>query len=369
MDINMDEPEASPYFFINDEACEMLHEVYAETEAKTSKLKQELLRCARAGSRRTTVSIYDKKTESYNTPNAATDSAIVKIKALKSKNALATSGIPTSGDSPLAIIAPEEEEPEPEPEPDPDEADNDDEALDGEAGKKVKKVEERTFTLNKWTAVPPALADKMEEKRYLAARRPGMSSLYGRNGYGNESANGNTLPLAIVTGDAGTGTAGANGAAAAAAAAGSGSGSGIDAADGNASATTATELKPTRTMPPKRKKRLGGPGRKKANLGAVAVPAVAGEGTTAENVHAAGAGKEDESESEEGSEEGEIDERTPGATEAEPAIPAAAAAEPKQVDAPEEMEIDLLGSLDAAIDKDMEVAREGKAKTETDAAE
>lgn len=138
-----------------------------------------------------------------------------------------------------------------------DEDDNEDAYdTDGAPGKRRKTnsgLQERIFETKKWVQVPAAIAEKLAEPKYLADRRPGMESLYGgaykaTNGFGS---------LGINPG-AGSGAAGFD----------LGDGSGLGNAAGVlGSGTAIPEPAPVRkNMPPKRKKKkLGGPGRKKAN--------------------------------------------------------------------------------------------------------
>lgn len=137
--------------------------------------------------------------------------------------------------------------------------DNEDEDEDEEdgiglPGNKKRKLgtgpEERTFVAKKWVKIPAAQAEQMGEKKYLADRRPGMESLYGgayksTNGYGAIG----------VIGTSSTGMTGFD----------LGDGSGLGNALGGMSNGNAPVQTPVRkNMPPKRKKKKGGPGRKKA---------------------------------------------------------------------------------------------------------
>ncbi|EXJ77472.1 hypothetical protein A1O3_09698 [Capronia epimyces CBS 606.96] len=177
-------------------------------------------------------------------------------------------------------------------------------------------VPERVIEIKKWAPIDSALAEKLPEPKYLADRRPGMESLYGgaykaTNGFGTLGIN-----PAAVSGAVGYDL---------------GDGSGLGSASGVLGSTKpAPESTPVRrNMPPKRKKKkLGGPGRRKANptpAGGTA-PAVALEDVTMtdtptgdniqpatkdgqEDKHPAGDPEDSGSESEgEGSEEGEIEE-------------------------------------------------------------
>lgn len=303
---------------------------------------------------------------------------------------------------------------------DEDENENDDENddifdADGMPGKRRKTnsgTHERVFEAKKWVQIPAAIAEKLPEPKYLADRRPGMESLYGgaykaTNGFGVLGPNIG----------AGSGAVGYD----------LGDGSGLGNASGvlGNNAAPAPESTPVRkNMPPKRKKKkLGGPGRKKANphpSDPTALATESGDVTTtdtptgeneesanadtnmgdAQNGEPEGSGSDSEGE---GSEEGEVEEGPRAEAEApatqldagvepEPAPGAVPEPEPKPamemgaVVGPEptveeqiapEMatasveaaapvtttttttttgEVDLLGDLEAAVDKEQESA-------------
>jgi hypothetical protein len=202
------------------------------------------------------------------------------------------------------------------------------------AGKKRKIVSgpvERLIEIKRWVQVPMDKADKMTEPRFLADRRPGLGSGYTpayiksitAYGFGADSAGAGAAGFDL--GDGG-GLGNALGGAAAGPAAGAESGN----------------VTPRRNIPPKRKKKkLGGPGRKKnaviqaereaaeraAALAAAGEGEVKAEGEGEKPTEGAEVKKEgeegdgeegsgDESEGE-GSEEGEVND------DATPAVPAA----------------------------------------------
>ncbi|EXJ82020.1 hypothetical protein A1O1_08088 [Capronia coronata CBS 617.96] len=124
---------------------------------------------------------------------------------------------------------------------------------------------ERVLEIKKWTPIDPAIAETLPEPKYLADRRPGMESLYGgaykaTNGFGTLGINAGIMSAAVGF-DLGDGS-------------GLGNASGV-----LGSTSTAPEPAPApvrRNMPPRRKKKkLGGPGRRKAN------PTPAGENNPA----------------------------------------------------------------------------------------
>ena len=172
------------------------------------------------------------------------------------------------------------------------------------AGKKRKLatgLEERTIEVKKWVQVPLDKADKMPEPKYLADRRPGMGSLYTPAYLKSVTAYGTGVDAGVAAAGYDLGDGGGLGNAIGSAAPGAG-GVGVGG-----------EITPRKNMPPKRKKKkLGGPGRRKA----VPVEAVvaAGEGgvggVKAEDGKVGGEAegevkKEGEGEGEEGGEEGE----------------------------------------------------------------
>jgi hypothetical protein len=254
-------------------------------------LSQQIVRVARSG-RPVKPSVYDKKTGTY-----ISHAEYAARNTLKSKH--------------LENV---------------DSAADDDEEMDEDVEAKVEAERERIFTMRKWAQVSPAVADRRPEPKYLADRRPGMRSLYGFQAAALNPALNIPAPA----------TAGID----------LGDGSGLGDATGVLAAGTEippVAVTPVKRMPPKRKKK-GGPGRKKANLGPGPQAAIAGteggsaKGATAEgesNQAADGSavkaegdtnmedahdgddhqGDEGSGSDEEGSEEGEIEEGPPVDTE------------------------------------------------------
>lgn len=186
--------------------------------AELPPLSQQIVRVARSG-RPVKPSVYDKKTGTY-----ISHAEYATRNALKSKHL-------ENVDSPAA-----------------EDDDEMDEVLDvkGEMEK-----QERAFALRKWAQVPPAVADKRAEPKYLADRRPGMRSLYGfQAAILNPALNANATGAATAGLDLGDGS-------------GLGNATGVLAAGTDQASMAVPAVK---RMPPKRKKK-GGPGRKKANLG------------------------------------------------------------------------------------------------------
>ncbi|KIV78912.1 hypothetical protein, variant [Exophiala sideris] len=188
-----------------------------------------------------------------------------------------------------------------------EEADNDDNEdddlidADGLPQKRRKTnagLQERIFEIKKWTQVPISVAEKMPEPKYLADRRPGMPSLYGgaykaTNGFGALGPNPGM----------GAGAVGFD----------LGDGSGLGNATGVMGGAQGEATPVRKNMPPRRKKKkLGGPGRRKANpvptedATAATTPA---DAVVNETQTPAADNEQDNDQSEgEGSEEGEIDE-------------------------------------------------------------
>jgi hypothetical protein len=260
---------------------------------------QELLRRARMQNTKVKLSQWDYKTKEW-VPGAEVEARAAR---LKSKNVLTNAATPASHD---------EEENDMEENDDVFEADG----LMTKRRKRTSGLPERTFEIKKWVQIPSAIAEKLPERKYLADRRPGMESLYSgaykaTNGFGTLGINPGAAP----------------------------GGPGYDLGDGaglgNAagvleSGTAVQEPTPVRkNIPPKRKKKkLGGPGRKKANpnptgWNAAATASgdvnmtdaatednqqsVANDGQTGEDGTAEAPGSGSDSEGE-GSEEGELDE-------------------------------------------------------------
>ena len=291
-------------------------------------LSQQIVRIARSG-RPVKPSVYDKKTGTY-----ISHAEYAARNALKSKHL-------ENLDSPAA---------------------EDDEDMDEDLDVKAEmEKQERAFALRKWAQVPPAVADKRPEPKYLADRRAGMRSLYGLQAAAlNPALNANATGAATAGLDLGDGT-------------GLGNATGVLAPGADKPPIAVT---PVKRMPPKRKKK-GGPGRKKANLGpgplvmngAGGVGGSSTEGVLAGNVAGqssdtvkgegdtpmmdAHEGDDDKGDDgsgseEEGSEEGEIDEGHPHDVEmkvdevvVEPAVEPSAepalesATEPTQLELPQ----------------------------------
>lgn len=258
--------------------------------AELPPLSQQIVRVGRSG-RPVKPSVYDKKTGTY-----ISHAEYAARNTLKSKHL-------ENVDSPAA---------------------DDDEEMEDDLDTKVEAERERAFIMRKWAQVPPAVADKRPEPKYLADRRPGMRSLYGFQATALNPALNIAAAGPTTTGfDLGDGS-------------GLGNATGVLAAGADKPPMAAT---PVKRMPPKRKKK-GGPGRKKANLGPGSQTAMAGtEGGSAEGAKADGEfspatdgstvkaegdmamedvhdeddhqGDEGSGSEEEGSEEGEIDESHP----------------------------------------------------------
>lgn len=153
-------------------------------------------------------------------------------------------------------------------------------------------LQERIIEIKKWTQVPVSVAEKMPEPKYLADRRPGMPSLYGgaykaTNGFGvlgpNPGLGGGAQGYDL------------------------GDGSGLGNAAGVMGNAQAEATPVRKNMPPRRKKKkLGGPGRRKANP--VPTEDATAATTPADAVMTETPAADNEQSEGEGSEEGEIDE-------------------------------------------------------------
>jgi len=191
---------------------------------------QALIRLARTGNLNAKPSVWDSKSESW----ISSSEAEARTTQFKSRHLQNLDAVSPAADG--------EDENE----------DNDDHFVDeDEDGRPRKRKQltslERTFNATKWNQVPYPQADKMEDKKYLADRRPGMRPLYGAN---------TILPLVSGYGT----TSGAN----AIAGVDSGDGGGLGNAPGVLGAPPVQT--PRKNIPPRRKKKKpGGPGRKKAN--------------------------------------------------------------------------------------------------------
>ena len=247
-------------------------------------LSQQIVRIARSG-RPVKPSVYDKKTGTYISHAEYSARNTLKSKHLENV------------DSPAAAAA----------------ADDDEDMDDDPDAKADTEEKERVFSMRKWAQVPPAVADRRPEPKYLADRRPGMRSLYGLQAAAlNPALNVASTDMTTAGLDLGDGS-------------GLGNATGVLAAGAEMAPMAVT---PQKRMPPKRKKK-GGPGRKKANLGpgtqapdgstGITADGAHGEGdasqgldgdavktegdTNMDDAHDDGSGSE-----EEGSEEGEIEE-------------------------------------------------------------
>ncbi|KIW91437.1 uncharacterized protein Z519_08333 [Cladophialophora bantiana CBS 173.52] len=220
---------------------------------------QEMVRRARMGNTNAKLSVWDPKTESY-IPGIELErrEAARKAQLSKSKH--------THTSNVDAINVDDEE--------DKNEEDNDDlmdvDGLgpDPKRRKATHGSNERVFEIKKWVQIPAAVAEKMPEPKYLADRRPGMESLYkgaykATNGFGTlGDMTAGDMVVAVMTGrttgyDLGDGSGLGN--AAGILAPGSGPGAHTAQPDG-----TATPVR--KNMPPRRKKKkIGGPGRKPKN--------------------------------------------------------------------------------------------------------
>jgi hypothetical protein len=343
---------------------------------------QELIRRARRGNRDAKHSVWDRKSGEWVKYEKAKSMGLVGS-VMKSRHLMNVDA--GEGDG--------EDEDEGDEEDEDEERDGDEDMLDGgvvSAVPKKRKVaipgEDRIFEVRRWVAVPADKADKIPEPKYLADRRPGMSSLY-MNAEVLKQASGYGAPVTVPAY------------------------SGIDLGDGSGlgSAIGAGQApgEPTpvrRNMPPKRKKKkLGGPGRRKAvpvevQQNATNIENKEGDGeqrpTQDDDVKKEGEGQDeadgdegsgDDSEGE-GSEEGEVAEEVPGLEQAavpQPdlgeamegvttvppeVVPADTQEEPKepaqdivpdaapQAAEPEQQagETDLLGGLEAALEKQEE---------------
>ncbi|KAI1616392.1 hypothetical protein EDD36DRAFT_429077 [Exophiala viscosa] len=194
------------------------------------------------------------------------------------------------------------ESPESNEEADNDENEDDDLIDADELPQKRRKtnagLQERIFEIKKWTQVPISVAEKMPEPKYLADRRSGMPSLYGgaykaTNGFGALGPNPGM----------GAGAVGYD----------LGDGSGLGNASGVMGGARGEATPVRKNMPPRRKKKkLGGPGRRKANpvptedATAATTPADAVVNDT--QTPAADNEQDNEQSEGEGSEEGEIEE-------------------------------------------------------------
>lgn len=307
----------------------------------TNLVNQELIRRARMGNIHAKPSVWDSKSEEWI---PAKEVEARKTARLKSKSLMTTN----NPDSPNS-----------QDENDNEDADDDLFDADGLPEKRRKTNSgnhERVFETKKWVQIPALVAEKMPEPKYLADRRPGMESLYGgaykaTNGFGSLGIN-PAIGAGATNYDLGDGS-------------GLGNAAGV-LGGGTANEGPATPVR--KNIPPKRKKKkLGGPGRKKANPvpvenagGAVAggegdqdvamTDTIGGEEKasvpTAENAtgegevegdgegEGEGSGSDSEGEGEgEGSEEGEIEEDGKAAVVSPPEVETAPAPAPPATEA------------------------------------
>ncbi|KIW31750.1 uncharacterized protein PV07_03348 [Cladophialophora immunda] len=158
-------------------------------------------------------------------------------------------------------------------------------APDPKRRKATSGSNQRTFEIKKWVQVPAALAEKIPEPKYLADRRPGMPSLY-KGAYRPNSAvetYGDIVAAAMSGGATGYDLSAVGGLEAARALLVPGSGSAALNTQPDGSSTPVRK-----NMPPRRKKKkLGGPGRKPKNPNPESATATSAAGNAAlENVAA-----------------------------------------------------------------------------------
>lgn len=218
-----------------------------------SPMNQEMIRRARAGNTNVKPSVWDNKAGCYIS-SAEADKRQNALKSVHLNNLDHTS---TTNNITDDTAQNDDDDDNDDGEDDGTGDDNEDDGpvrnTPGPKRRKHTAPEDRAFEVKRWQQVPLAVAEKIEERRFLADRRPGMPSLYGgayqaqifgsmgltQNGYNGNGISGTSYDL----GD------------------GSGLGNAIG-ANGNDQGT-ATPVR--RNMPPKRKKKKGGPGRRKAN--------------------------------------------------------------------------------------------------------
>lgn len=224
---------------------------------------QELIRRARAGNTNATVSTYDRKTHSWisgadqerKAATAKLNSVNVTDSTEKPRNGNDAES-PKSGDDSGA----EDSSNEYNKSADEDEFDGDETTPFKPSSNKRRKVtsrhngpdDTRTFEVKKWVPLPPSQADKAQDKTFLAPRRPGMPALY--NPEYAQKMFGRYHSSASLTGTTGYDL---------------GEGGGLSNASGVLAAGSTNDTgvaTPRKNVPPRRKKKkLGGPGRKKAN--------------------------------------------------------------------------------------------------------
>jgi hypothetical protein len=293
---------------------------------------QALIRRARMGDRDREPSIWDKRREEWVRPGEAKAKGLGES-MMKSRH--------------LRNIDLDQDQDDGDDE-DGDEASGDDEfgmtglVTSGNTAHKKRKLatgpEERTMEIKKWVQLSMDKADKMAEPKFLADRRPGMGSLFTPAYMKSVTAYGSGVD-AVAT------QAGAFDL-------GDGGGLGNALGGGGVAAPMASgEATPRKNMPPKRKKKkLGGPGRRKAVPVDESAGVAAGEAANREvkegevgekGLNEDGEGRKEgedggedgeegsvEESEEEGSEEGEVSEEVAAPTAAPTAPPTAAPTAP-----------------------------------------
>jgi hypothetical protein len=224
---------------------------------------QEMIRRARAGNTNAKLSVWDRKTNNWLSASEAGKRA-TPLKSLHLNNLDSNgNGKLTNGDAESTKSGDEgSEDSSNESEKSGDDEDEDDEApfktsMSTKRRKLASRLNEpddlRTIEIRKWVQLPSNVAEKVPERSFLASRRPGMPPLYtpdyAQKLFGQYHS---SATLSGATGyDLGEG-GGLNNA------------SGVLAAGSVNAAGVATP--PRKNIPPRRKKKkLGGPGRRKAN--------------------------------------------------------------------------------------------------------
>lgn len=292
---------------------------------------QELIRRARVGSTNAKLSVWDRKAKRWVSSNEAEKKA-APLKSLHLNNLEAADDNKelTNGDAGSPKSAAESGDDSEGSEKSADEDDDGEEAVPFQPSistSKRRKLnsrlgggdEARIMEVKRWTQLPANEAEKALDRTFLAPRRPGMLPLY--NPEYAQKIFGRYHSSSVISGTASYDL---------------GEGGGLNNASGVLAAgtdnTQTGASTPRKNIPPRRKKKkLGGPGRKKANpnpvpsiqapitddgtmvantTGAGDTAAAAGLGSAPNdttNVGSQEADDNDESEAE-GSEEGEIDE-------------------------------------------------------------
>lgn len=224
---------------------------------------QEMIRRARAGITNAKLSVWDRKTNSWLSASEAGKRA-TPLKSLHLNNLESNGNGKHANDDADSTKSGDEDSGESsnESEKSGDDEDEDEGApfktsMSSKRRKLASRLNEpddmRTIEIRKWVQLPPNVAEKVPERSFLASRRPGMPPLYTPDyaqklfGQYHSSAN--------LSGAAGYDL---------------GEGGGLNNASGVLGAGTANAAgvatPPRKNIPPRRKKKkLGGPGRKKAN--------------------------------------------------------------------------------------------------------